>query len=954
MANEDPNSEKVSEYKHIDAEISEEKGDRINPRPIEVEMKHSYIDYSMSVIVGRALPDARDGLKPVHRRILYSMNEMGVAYNKAYKKSARIVGDVLGKYHPHGDSAVYDALVRMAQPFSLRYTLIDGQGNFGSMDGDSAAAMRYTESRMARIASEMLKDIDKNTVEFMPNFDESLQEPVVLPSAIPNLLINGSSGIAVGMATNMPPHNLGEVVDATISLIDNPDMESKELMQFLKGPDFPTGGIIYGKSGIYSSYTTGRGTIKIRSKYKIEKNPRDKNRMRIIVTEIPYQVNKSRLLEKIAQLVKDKVIGGISDIRDESDRHGVRVVIELKKGIIPDVVLNNLYKHTQMENTFGIINLAIVDGRPKVMSLKQIIDVFINHRVDVITRKTKYELDESIKRAHILEGLVTALDNIDEVIKIIRGASSPTEASESLMSRFEIDKIQASSILDMRLQKLTSLETEKLLKEKENVDIEISRLEKILSSRQNILEIIKDELIEIKKRYGDERKTEIKENTEELEMEDLIPKKEVVVTISNKGYIKRTSLESYRVQRRGGMGSKGAIAKDTDFIEYLFTANSHDTLLFFTNKGRLYWLKVYYLPDAGKATRGKPIINFLPRLMDGETIIHAIPVKEFDNNHYVVMATKKGIVKKTNLSSFSHQRITGVRAITVREDDELLAARISDGTSYIILATKNGQAIKFHETNIRSMGRTAMGVKGIRLDRSDEVVTMVTVPSLRTSINIMDINNGIPSAIENYSDDKSIEFPVFSITENRNLLVVTEHISEARIKMNVDSFIPDDKHSELLTITENGYGKRSNINDYRLIRRGGRGVRTIITDSRNGSVVSVRVVDDDDELVITTANGIVIRMRASEIRVQGRNTKGVRIIRLKENDTVMNIARVAPDDIKDELDMVNNSEHVPSSSESADKASGEDDDLSGNDTEDGNDSTYNDEKTDIIPEDSND
>jgi DNA gyrase subunit A len=804
-----------------------EENDRVIFRSIEDEMKTSYIDYAMSVIVGRALPDVRDGLKPVHRRILYAMHEAGISSTKAYKKSARVVGDVLGKYHPHGDVAVYDAMVRMAQDFSLRYMLIDGQGNFGSVDGDSPAAMRYTESRLNKMAEEMLNDIDKKTVDFVPNYDESLKEPTVLPAKLPNLLVNGSSGIAVGMATNMPPHNLGEVVDGIIHVIDNPDAEVNELMKIIKAPDFPTGGIICGINGVISAYTLGRGLVRVRAKTNIEETKKDRHR--IIVTEIPYQVNKANLIESIANLVKEKKVEGITDLRDESDRTGMRIVIELRRDIIPDIVLKTLYKHTQMQTTFGIINLALVDNQPRIMPLTEMIHHFISHRKDVVTKRTKFELEKAEKRAHILEGLIVALDNIDEVIKIIRKSKSQDEAKESLGAKFLITPEQTKAILEMRLQKLTGLERQNIKDENEELKKMIARFREILASESEIYNIIKEELTEIKTKYGDVRRTEIDlEASDDFDIEELIPDEEMVVTITNTGYIKRLPLDTYRTQKRGGVGLIGMGTKEEDYVVDLFVTSTHNYILFFSNRGKVYWLKTYKIPLGGRHAKGKAIINLLPRLESGEEINAAIPIEEFTEAQYLTFVTKKGVIKKTTLKAYGRPMVTGIRAIRLREDDELVETKLTNGKKELIIASKNGQAVRFHESDVRPMGRVSMGVRGIRLKDGDEVVGMS---------------------------------------------VVTEE-------------------SILLTITENGYGKRTEVSSYRKTKRGAGGVITIKTGERNGKVVGVKEVSADDELIITSQKGMIIRMPVRGIRVQGRATMGVRVMRLKEGDRVVSLARL--------------------------------------------------------------
>jgi DNA gyrase subunit A len=805
---------------------------KIIHRPIEDEMQKSYIDYAMSVIVGRALPDVRDGLKPVHRKILFAMHELGNTFNKPPKKSARIVGEVIGKFHPHGDIAAYDALVRMAQDFSLRYPLVDGQGNFGSVDGDGAAAMRYTEVRLAKIAEFMLADIEKNTVDFVDNFDASLQEPVVLPTRLPNLLINGSSGIAVGMATNIPPHNLRETVDAIVHLIDNPEMEILELMEFIKGPDFPTGGIIYGINGIIEAYTTGKGRIKVRALADIEEL---EGRNRIIVTEIPYQVNKANLIETIAELVKDKRIEGITDLRDESDREGMRIVIELRKDIMADVVLNQLFAHTQMEVTFGVINIALVDNEPKVLPLKETIQYFIDFRKEVVIRRTNYELEQARKREHILQGLMIAVDNLDETIQIIRSSQNAEEARNRLMERFELDEEQAKAILDMRLQKLTGLEIESLRLEFEELLKHIADLEDILASPERVRAIIKEELLEIREQHGDERRTVIVEGALEWDLEDLIPVEDMVVTITQDGYIKRVPLDTYKGQRRGGVGLIGMQTKEEDVLTDLFVTSTHDYLMFFTNLGRVYWLKAYRLPIGGRHAKGKPIVNLLPNLEEGELVNETIPVSEFDDSRFLVFSTRKGIIKKTRLSAYAHVRSTGIIALNLDEGDELVETKLTDGQKEIVLATKKGQAVRFQESDVRPMGRPARGVRGVRLGGDDEVVSMAVVT-------------------------------------------------------------PD---SNLLTLTENGFGKLSKVEDYRKTKRGGKGVITIKTTERNGMVVAVKEVAEGDELIVTSQQGMIIRVPVDQIRLSGRATMGVTIMRIKEDDTVCAVARLAREEDED-------------------------------------------------------
>jgi len=803
--------------------------EKIIPVSLEEEMKSSYIDYSMSVIVARALPDVRDGLKPVHRRVLFGMHELGVAHNKPYKKSARIVGEVLGKYHPHGDTAVYDTMVRMVQDFSLRYPLVDGQGNFGSVDGDSPAAMRYTEARLARIADEMLRDLDKNTVDFAANFDDSLQEPTVLPSYLPNLLVNGSSGIAVGMATNIPPHNLTEVIDGLIALIKTPDITIKKLMKHVVAPDFPTGGIIYGYEGVKSAFETGRGRLVVRAKASIETHKN--NRESIVITELPYQVNKANLIEKIADLVRAGKLSDISNIRDESDRDGMRVVIELKRDAQPAVVLNQLFKHTAMQNTFGVIMLALVNGIPKVLNLKEMMQHFLNHRMDVLIRRTQYDLDAAERRAHILEGYIIALDNIDAVIDTIKKSKDVETAKNNLMKKFKLSEIQAKAILDMRLQRLTGLERKKIEDEyKETIKL-IERLKGILNNEEQRYQIIKDELLEIKKKYGDERKTEIVYDYTEFSLEDTIAEEDVVVTISHQGFIKRFPVSGYRKQGRGGKGVTGAGTKEDDFIEHMFVASTHQYILFFTDKGRCYWLKVHEVPEAGRAARGRSILNLLQKEKE-EEITAFVAVKEFSDNQFLVMATEKGTIKKTVLSAYGNVRKGGINAINLNSGDRLIEVKMTDGTSDLVLGTRSGFAIRFKEKDVREMGRTATGVRGVRLGKGDKVV---------------------------------------------GLLVIK-------------------RNDTILVVTEKGYGKRSEINDYRITHRGGKGVITVKTTDKVGKMIALMEVIDSDELVIITTHGMVIRQSVKDIRVMGRNTQGVRVIRLKDNDSIADIAKVLPED----------------------------------------------------------
>ncbi len=804
--------------------------ERIIPISIEDEMRSSYIDYAMSVIVSRALPDVRDGLKPVHRRVLYAMSELGLLHNRPYKKSARIVGETLGKYHPHGDSAVYDTMVRMVQPFSLRYPLVDGQGNFGSVDGDSPAAMRYTEARLARIAEEMLRDLDKNTVRFASNFDDSLQEPSVLPSMLPNLLVNGSSGIAVGMATNIPPHNLSEVIDGLVALMADPSLESDALMQYIKAPDFPTGGIIYGYDGVREAYRTGRGRVVMRAKAQIETSRA--GRESIIVTEIPYQVNKSTLIEKIADLARDKKIEGISDIRDESDRDGMRIVMEMKRDAVTNVVLNKLYKYTSMQQTFGVNMLALVNGMPRVLGLKEIMQHFLTHREEIVVKRTQFDLDAAEKRMHILEGLQIALDNLDAVIETIRRSREPETAKNNLVRDFKLSEIQAKAILELRLQRLTGLERKKIEEERKEVKRMIEYYRDVLADRTLRLEIIKDELTDLKARYGDERRTQIVYSAEDFSVEDLIAEEEMVITISHAGYIKRTAASGYRRQLRGGRGITAAgTGKDDDFIEHMFTASTHHYILFFTNTGRCYWQKVYEIPEGSRQARGRALPNLL-QLKKEEKIAAFINVRAFDDEHFIMMVTKNGIVKKTVLSAYGNPRRDGIIAVGIREDDELLEARLTDGTHSVVIGTSNGTAIHFNEDDVRDMGRNATGVKGVELVGKDYVVGMVTTKR--------------PDA---------------------TILVVTEH----------------------------GFGKRSDLVDYRTQRRGGKGIKTLNVTDKVGKLVAIKDVEDADDLMIITTNGVLIRQHIKSIRVMGRNTQGVKLIRLGEKDRIAAVSRVVAD-----------------------------------------------------------
>ena len=800
---------------------------KILPVYIEDEMQKSYIDYAMSVIIQRALPDVRDGLKPVHRRILYAMHEAGMASNKPYKKSARIVGEVLGKYHPHGDSSVYEAIVRLAQDFSTRYLMVDGHGNFGSVDGDGAAAMRYTEVRMAKIAEMMLEDIEKETVDFGPNYDESLKEPSVLPSKVPALLINGSAGIAVGMATNIPPHNLSEVVNGLVMLIDNPDAEIPQLMTAIKGPDFPTGAAILGTDGIRSAYNTGRGVVKIRAKAEIE--PMQKGKHRIVVSEIPYQVNKARLIESIAQLVKDGVVEGITDLRDESDRRGMRIVIELKSDVVPDVILNQLYKHTQLQSSFGIIMLALVKGQPRILNLKQILEYYLEHQKEVITRRTRFELGKAQDRAHILEGLKIALDNLDEVIQTIRNSATADIAKTSLMEKFNLSQRQAQAILDMRLQRLTGLERKKIDDEYIDVMEQIDWLESVLADESKVMNIIKEDLLLMQKKFGDARRTEISTDTSDMDIEDLIAEEDIVVTISHQGYIKRQTLDNFRNQKRGGVGKTGGSGKKADdCAEHLFLSTTHHNILFFTNKGKVYRQKGYEIPEAGRTAKGTAIINLLP-IEQGEKITAVIPVKEFKDDHFMFMATNKGTVKKTNLVDFDSARKTGLIAINLDANEDLIGVEMTDGNSEIVIATRNGIAIRFDEQDVRPMGRTAHGVRGITLNYGDEVVAMDSV------------------ANENY---------------------------------------------EVLTATELGMGKRTAVSEYRKQTRGGKGVINMKITEKTGTVVGMRVINPEQEIMMITAGGIIIRIDVDQISQYSRNTQGVKLMTLNDEDKVVSLAAI--------------------------------------------------------------
>ncbi len=828
--------------------MSDQSGERIIPVSIEDEMKTAYIDYSMSVIVSRALPDVRDGLKPVHRRVLYGMLELGVRSNSSFRKSARIVGDVLGKYHPHGDSSVYDTMVRMAQHWSLRYPLVDGQGNFGSVDGDSPAAMRYTEARLKRTAEELLSDLEKDTVDFSPNFDDSLSEPSVLPTRIPNLLVNGSSGIAVGMATNMAPHNLTEVIDGTIAYINNKEIDIDGLMEFIKAPDFPTGGTIYGYEGVKNAFHEGKGRIVMRAKATIEEIR--ENREAIIVTEIPYQVNKADMIQKTAALVNEGKLVGISEIRDESDRNGMRIVYEIKRDAIPNVVLNKLFKYTSLQTSFSVNNIALVKGRPVVLNLKDLIVHFVDHRHEVVIRRSKFELKKAEDRAHILEGLIIASDNIDEVIALIRGSKSPDEAREKLMSKFKLSDLQSRAIVEMRLRQLTGLEQDKLRAEYNDLLKVIEDLKDILNREDRRMDIIKTELEEVKKKFGDERRSIIEYSANEMKIEDLIPNEEVAITISHAGYIKRTNLNEYKVQNRGGVGSKGSATRDKDFLQELFVATNHNWLLIFTEKGKCFWMRIFEVPEGNKAAKGRAIQNLINIEQDdkvkGYVVVKDLKDEEYTSNNYIIMCTKKGIIKKTSLEAYSRPRTNGINAIGIREGDELLEAKLTNGESEILMAIKSGRAIRFNESKVRSMGRTASGVRGITLSEEDEVIGMVCAQDFSRTI---------------------------------------------------------------MVVSENGYGKRTLLNDpetnepiYRITNRGGKGVKTLNVTEKTGNLIAIKSVTDDDDLMIINKSGLTIRMHVADIRSQGRATQGVKLINLKGKDQIAAVAKVEKDDEEDLLD----------------------------------------------------
>lgn len=804
--------------------MAEEMNSQITDRDIGVEMRESFMDYAMSIIVSRALPDVRDGLKPVHRRILYAMSELGMTPDKPHKKSARIVGEVIGKYHPHGDSAVYETMVRMAQDFSLRYMHVDGHGNFGSVDGDMAAAMRYTEARLSKIAMEMLRDINKDTIDFQANYDGEEHEPIVLPARFPNLLVNGVGGIAVGMATNIPPHNLGEVIDGVQAMIQNPDITSMELMDYIQGPDFPTSGYILGRSGIRQAYQTGRGSVTMRAKTNIEEN---NNKARIIVTELPYQVNKARLVEKIAELVRDKKIDGITDLRDESDRNGMRIVIELRRDVNPGVVLNNLYKHTSMQSTFGINMLAIVNKEPKILNLREVLYHYLQHQIEVIRRRTQFELKKAEARAHILEGLRIALDHIDEIITLIRSSSNADAAREGLIERFSLSHDQAQAILDMRLQRLTGLERERIENEYNELMVKIREYREILANEHLVLEIISTELQEIRDRFSDDRRTEITVGEESILDEDLIPREEVIITITHTGYVKRLPVSTYRSQKRGGRGVVGMDTKDTDFVEHLFVTNSHNYLMFFTDKGKVYRLKAYEIPELGRTARGTPIINLI-QIEQGESVNAVIPVQEFESDRFLFFATRQGVVKKTPLEDYTNIRKGGLIGISLRDDDILIDVKLTDGQQEIIMGTAHGMSIRFSESNVRSMGRSATGVKGITLDEQDAVIGMDVV----------------------------------------------------------------DKDLDVLIVTAKGYGKRTPVSDYRMQTRGGKGIKTINVTEKNGAVVSLKMVKTEEDLMIITSSGTLIRMSMEGISTMGRYTQGVKLIHIRDEDSVATVSRI--------------------------------------------------------------
>lgn len=904
------------------------KNDRIVKVNIEEEMRSSYIDYSMSVIVARALPDVRDGFKPVHRRVLYGMNELGNTYDKPTKKCARIVGEVLGKYHPHGDSSVYGALVRMAQPWALRYLQVDGQGNFGSVDGDGAAAMRYTEARLSKISQEMLRDIDKDTVDMMPNFSNDHLEPKVLPTRIPTLLVNGGNGIAVGMATNMPTHNLSEVIDGICAYIDNRDITTDELMQYIKAPDFPTGGIIYGVDGVRDAYETGRGRVVVRAKTEIEV---EGNNERIVATEIPYGVNKAELIKHIAQLSDDKKIEGIANVNDESDRQGMRIVIDVKKGTNANVLLNKLFKMTELQSNFSVNNIALVPipghpsalGMPKLLNLKELISYFVDHRHEVVIRRTKFELAEAERRAHILEGLIIACDNIDEVIKIIRASRTPADAQRALEARFEIDDIQSKAIVDMRLSQLTGLKIEDLHKEYDELMAHIAYLKSILADDVLCMKVVRDEMVEIKEKYGDERRTEINYFGGTFNEEDLIPNDDVVITISHMGYIKRTKLSDFKAQGRGGVGSKGSGTRDSDFIEYMYSAKNHNWLMFFTASGRAFWMKVYEIPEYAKNQKGRAIQNMLNITEDDKVTaflkIESFKDADFNNQHYLVFATKRGIVKKTKLAAYARPRANGINAINLQEGDSVVAVTLTDGWKHIVMANRNGRAITFPESNVRTMGRVATGVRGLKLDdEEDEVIGMISIHYPGT------LNDGPVAVVEEevMEQEETIAEPTDSLFDDADFADEEEAGEETVVnddaRVAIDQLDLSDTQKSVLVVSENGYGKRSAIEDYRITNRGGKGVKTLQITDKTGALIALKAVTDDDDLMIINKSGITIRMHLDTLRIMGRATQGVKLIDLtKKNDKIASVCRVDKEEDAPEELLEGTAENAPEGSENA-------------------------------------
>ena len=904
------------------------KNDRIVKVNIEEEMRSSYIDYSMSVIVARALPDVRDGFKPVHRRVLYGMNELGNTYDKPTKKCARIVGEVLGKYHPHGDSSVYGALVRMAQPWALRYLQVDGQGNFGSVDGDGAAAMRYTEARLSKISQEMLRDIDKDTVDMMPNFSNDHLEPKVLPTRIPTLLVNGGNGIAVGMATNMPTHNLSEVIDGICAYIDNRDITTEELMQYIKAPDFPTGGIIYGVDGVRDAYETGRGRVVVRAKTEIEI---EGNNERIVATEIPYGVNKAELIKHIAQLSDDKKIEGIANVNDESDRQGMRIVIDVKKGTNANVLLNKLFKMTELQSNFSVNNIALVPipghpsalGMPKLLNLKELISYFVEHRHEVVIRRTKFELAEAERRAHILEGLIIACDNIDEVIKIIRASRTPADAQRALEARFEIDDIQSKAIVDMRLSQLTGLKIEDLHKEYDELMAHIAYLKSILADDELCMKVVRDEMVEIKEKYGDERRTEINYFGGTFNEEDLIPNDDVVITISHMGYIKRTKLSDFKAQGRGGVGSKGSGTRDSDFIEYMYSAKNHNWLMFFTASGRAFWMKVYEIPEYAKNQKGRAIQNMLNITEDDKVTaflkIESFKDADFNNQHYLVFATKRGIVKKTKLAAYARPRANGINAINLQEGDSVVAVTLTDGWKHIVMANRNGRAITFPESNVRTMGRVATGVRGLKLDdEEDEVIGMISIHYPGT------LNDGPVAEVEEevMEQEETIAEPTDSLFGDADFADEEEAGEETVVnddaRVAIDQLDLSDTQKSVLVVSENGYGKRSAIEDYRITNRGGKGVKTLQITDKTGALIALKAVTDDDDLMIINKSGITIRMHLDTLRIMGRATQGVKLIDLtKKNDKIASVCRVDKEEDAPEELLDGTAENAPEGSENA-------------------------------------